>query len=167
MAPDEPLPFEMTTPSSPRPNGFSEATGEICYDLPSSYIPHPGTGLLHLPRFLAKARKHLKGELPKSYQRNFCKGFDRFLCLHLGVDPEQVIACVREARDEADLDVRLKSLFPADLRVHVWNRELVQKGMSEMGREALNDAKRKMNAEHRTDVISFADMIDFDEGRIL
>jgi hypothetical protein len=157
----------MTTPSSPRPNGFSEATGEICYDLPSSYIPHPGTGLLHLPRFLAKARKHLKGELPKSYQRNFCKGFDRFLCLHLGVDPEQVITCVREARDEADLDTRMKALFPADLRVHVWNRELVQKGMSEMGREALLEAKRKMNSEHRTDVISFADMIDFDEGRIL
>ena len=157
----------MTTPSTPRPNGFSEATGEICYDLPSSYIPHPGTGLLHLPRFLAKIRKHLKGELPKSYQRNFCKGFDRFLCLHLGVDPEQVITCVREAREEAVLDARLKTLFPADLRVHVWNRELVQKGMSEMGREALNDAKRKMNAEHRTDVISFADMIDFDEGRIL
>jgi hypothetical protein len=157
----------MTTPSSPRPNGFSAATGEICYDLPSSYIPHPGTGLLHLPRFLAKARKHLKGELPKSYQRNFCKGFDRFLCLHLGVDPEQVITCVREARDEADLDTRLKALFPADLRVHVWNRELVQKGMSEMGREALLEAKRKMNSEHRTDVISFADMIDFDEGRIL
>jgi hypothetical protein len=78
-----------------------------------------------------------------------------------------VIACVREARDDADLDLRLKSLFPADLRVHVWNRELVQKGMSEMGREALLDAKRKMNSEHRTDVISFADMIDFDEGRIL
>jgi hypothetical protein len=167
MAADDRPFFEMTTPSSPRPNGFSEATGEICYDLPSSYIPHPGTGLLHLPRFLAKARKHLKGELPKSYQRNFCKGFDRFLCLHLGVDPEQVITCVREARDEADLDARLKALFPADLRVHVWNRELVQKGMSEMGREALLDAKRKMNSEHRTDVISFADMIDFDEGRIL
>ena len=82
----------MTPPSTPRPNGFSAATGEICYDLPSAYIPHPSTGLLHLPRFLAKIRKHLKGELPKSYQRNFCKGFDRFLCLHLGVDPEQVIA---------------------------------------------------------------------------
>jgi hypothetical protein len=39
--------------------------------------------------------------------------------------------------------------------------------MSEMGREALNDAKRKMGSLHRTDVISFADMIDFDEGRIL
>lgn len=157
----------MTEQPTPRPNGFSEATGEICYDLPSSYLPHRATGLLHLPRFLAKARKHLRGELPKSYQRNFCKGFDRFLCLHLGVDPEDVVACVREAADDADLDARLLRLFPADLRVAAWNRELVQKGMSEMGREALLDAKRKMNSEHRTDVISFADMIDFDEGRIL
>lgn len=156
----------MSAEPASRPNGFSEATGEICYDLPSSYLPHRATGLLHLPRFLAKIRKHLAGELPKSYQRNFGKGFDRFLCLHLGVDPEQVIACVREARDEADLDARLLALFPRDLRVHVWNRELVQKGMSEMGREALGDAKRKMGAEHRTDLISFADMIDFDEGRI-
>jgi hypothetical protein len=38
--------------------------------------------------------------------------------------------------------------------------------MSEMGREALNDAKRKMGAAHRTDIISFADMIDLDEGRL-
>lgn len=156
----------MSSEPASRPNGFSEATGEICYDLPSSYLPHRATGLLHLPRFLAKIRKHLAGDLPKSYQRNFGKGFDRFLCLHLGVDPEQVIACVREARDEADLDARLLALFPRDLRVHAWNRELVQKGMSEMGREALADAKRKMGAEHRTDLISFADMIDFDEGRI-
>ncbi len=150
-----------------KPNGFSEATGEICYDLPSAYIPHPATGLLHLPRFIGKIRKHLSGQLPKSYQRNFCKGFDRFLCLHLGVDPEQVIQCVKDATSEADLDARLLKLLPADLRVHVWNRELVQKGMSEMGREALNDAKRKMGALDRTDVLSFADMIDFDEGRIL
>ncbi len=157
----------MTTPSDPRPNGYSEVTGEICYDLPSAYIPHSATGLLHLPRFLAKIRKHLKGELPKSYQRNFCKGFDRFLCLHLGVDPEQVIACVRDTQSEAELAVRLKDLFPADLRVAVWNRELVQKGMSVMGREVLESTKLKMGAEQRTDVISFADMIDFDEGRIL
>ncbi len=156
----------MTDQPIHRPNGFSEATGEICYDLPSAYIPHRATGLLHLARFIGKIRKHLKGELPKSYQRNFCKGFDRFLCLHLQVEPEAVIQCVREAQSEADLDARLLALFPQDLRVHVWNRELVQKGMSEMGREALNDAKRKMGSLHRTDVISFADMIDFDEGRI-
>ena len=157
----------MSAEQPTKPNGFSEATGEICYDLPSSYLPHRATGLLHLARFLAKIQKHLNGELPKSYQRNFCKGFDRFVCLHLGVDPEQVIACVREASSAEDLDAKLLAIFPKDMRVHVWNRELVQKGMSEMGREALTDAKRKMGVENRTDLISFADMIDFDEGRIL
>lgn len=143
-------------------------TGAICYDLPSPYIPHLATGLLHLPRFIAKIRKHFHGELPKSYQRNFCRGFDRFLCLHLGVDPEAVIEVVRESGDDlALLDRRLIKLFPDDLKVHVWNRQLVQKGMSEMGREALQDAKDKMGAGDRADLLSFADMIDFDEGRIM
>lgn len=151
-------------PSPPSPNA---ATGEICYDLPSPYLPHRATGLLHLPRFIAKIRKHLAGELPPSYQRNFCKGFDRFLCLHLGVEPEAVIAAVRDARDEAALEAHLLTLLPADCRATRWNRELVQKGMSEMGREALADAKRKMGIEGRHDLLSFADMIDFDEGRIL
>ena len=142
-------------------------TGEILHDLPSAYIPDPATGLLHLPRFIAKIRKHLAGNLPKSYQRNFCRGFDRFLCLHLGIDPEQVIAAVKEAGDDQNLlDEKLKAIFPDNINVHGWNRELVQKGMSTMGREALQEAKDKMGAGHRHDLISFADMIDFDEGRI-
>jgi hypothetical protein len=142
-------------------------TGEILQDLPSAYIPDPATGLLHLPRFIAKIRKHLQGDLPKSYQRNFCRGFDRFLCLHLGVDPEQVIAAVKEAGDDNPLlNEKLNAIFPENLKVHVWNRELVQKGMSSMGREALQAAKDKMGASQRNDLISFADMIDFDEGRI-
>lgn len=145
----------------------SGPTGAICRDLPSPYLPHRATGLLHLPRFIAKIRKDLRGELPASYQRNYCRGFDRFLCLHLGVDPEAVIALVRECGDdEEELDRRLRALFPKDLRVERWNRELVQKGMSEMGREALQQAKEKMGAGQRSDLISFADMIDFDEGRI-
>jgi hypothetical protein len=145
----------------------SGPTGAICRDLPSPYLPHQATGLLHLPRFIAKIRKDLRGELPASYQRNYCRGFDRFLCLHLGVDPEDLITIVRECgEDPAELDRRLLDLFPEDHRVARWNRELVQKGMSEMGREALQQAKDKMGAGHREDLLSFADMIDFDEGRI-
>lgn len=145
----------------------SGPTGVICRDLPSAYIPHAATGLLHLPRFIAKIRKHLRGELPSSYQRNFCRGFDGFLCLHLGVEPARVVDAVREAGDDdAVLDAKLLAIFPKNLHVAKWNRELVQRGMSEMGREALQQAKEKMGAGHRTDLISFADMIDFDEGRI-
>lgn len=140
-------------------------TGEILHDLPSAYIPHT-CGLLHLPRFIAKIRKHLAGELPKSYQRNFTRGFDGFLCLHLGVDPKDVIEIVRSSSSDTELDQRLLQIFPTDLRVHQWNRELVQKGMSQMGRETLEATKQKMGIAHRADLISFADMIDFDEGRI-
>lgn len=145
---------------------FDPVTGDILHDLPSPYLPHAATGLLHLPRFLAKCRKHLAGELPKSYQRNFGKGFDRFLCLHLGVEPQAVIDAVRDSRDEADLDARLRAILPADCQVAKWNRDVVQKGMSEMGREALQEAKNKMGIGHRTDLISFCDMMEFDEGRI-
>lgn len=140
-------------------------TGEIHYDLPSPYVPH-ACGLLHLPRFIAKAKRHVKDELGKSYQRNYKKGFDRFLCLHLGIDPDTVEEIVRESSSDEEIDNRLAEIFPSDLRVEKWNRELVQKGMSEMGSEALESAKRKMGIEDRTDLISFADMIEFDEERI-
>ena len=140
-------------------------TGEIHYDLPSPYVPH-ACGLLHLPRFIAKAKRHVKDELGKSYQRNYKKGFDRFICLHLGIDPDTVEEIVRESSSDEEIDNRLAEIFPSDLRVEKWNRELVQKGMSEMGREALTSAKRKMGIDDRTDLISFADMIEFDEGRI-
>ena len=141
-------------------------TGEILDDLPSPYLADPVFGLLHMPRFLAKARKHLSGNLPKAYQRNFCKGFDGFLCMHLGIDPETILKAIENCEDEDPLYAHLKELFPSDVKAHVWNRELVQKGMSEMGRESLAATKKKMGIEHRTDLISFADMIDFDEDRI-
>ena len=47
-------------------------TGAILRDLPSAYIPH-SCGLLHLPRFLAKIRKHLADELPKATSETLLK----------------------------------------------------------------------------------------------
>jgi len=140
-------------------------TGVVHYDLPSPYIPH-ACGLLHLPRFIAKAKKAVKNELGKSYQRNYKKGFDRFLCLHLGIDPDDIEQIVRDAANDEEIDARLKKVLPDDLQVAKWNREIVQKGMSEMGRQALADTKKKMEIEERRDLLSFADMIEFDEERI-
>lgn len=140
-------------------------TGEIHYDLPSPYIPH-SCGLLHLPRFIAKAKRAVSGELGKSYQRNYKRGFDRFLCLHLGIEPDAVEEIVRTSADDEEIDRRIAEILPEDLRIAKWNRELVQKGMSQMGREALESAKGKMGISNRTELISFADMIEFDEERI-
>ncbi|MFP6887696.1 MAG: DUF5069 domain-containing protein [Opitutales bacterium] len=140
-------------------------TGAILRNLPSPYEAHP-CGLLHLPRFLAKIRKHLAGELPRSYQRNFTKGFDGFLCLHLGVDPQDVLAVVRDSSDEVDVERRLAELLPNDLRVHEWNRKLVQMGMSDMAKDKLQEVKADMDAGDREDLLSFADIIELDEGRL-
>lgn len=141
-------------------------TGAIHYDLPSPYIPH-ACGLLHLPRFIAKAKKATKGELGKSYQRNYKKGFDRFLCLHLGIEPDQIEEIVATSSNDEEIDRHLLELLPEDLRIAKWNRELVHKGLSAMGKQALDDAKRKMGIEDRDDLLSFADMIEFDEERII
>lgn len=143
-------------------------TGAILRTLPSPYIPHAGTGLLHLPRFLAKIQwVKTHGTLPKSYRKNYKRGFDRFLCMHLGVDPDAVEKIVFESATPEEIDHKLTALFPGDCRVADWNRELTHKGMSEAGREFLLQALTEMGcAEKISEIQCVADLIDFDEGRI-
>jgi hypothetical protein len=144
------------------------STGEVLTCLPSPYVAHAATGLLYLPRFIAKCR-YVKahGALPASYAKNYKRGIDRFLCLHLGVDPSAVEKIVHESAGDAELDRRLLELFPKDMRPAHWNRELAQKGMTEAGRVFLNEALTAMGCADRVDQIkSVPDLIDFDEGRI-
>lgn len=155
-------------PSKPIPG----STGEILTCLPSAYLPHAATGLLHLPRFIAKCR-YVKthGALPASYAKNYKRGMDRFLSLHLGVDPaavEKIVHdCVDARADDAELDRRLLALFPPDVHAAKWNRNFVQKGMTPAGREFLKEALTAMGCVDRAEEIkSVADLIEFDEGRI-
>ncbi|MGH7944802.1 MAG: DUF5069 domain-containing protein [Opitutaceae bacterium] len=148
------------------------STGDVLTELPSPYLAHGPTGLLYLPRFLAKCR-YVKehGRLPPSYAKNYKRGLDRFLSFHLGVEPDAVEkivhTCIDAGVDEAERDRQLLQLFPSDVRAAKWNRELVQKGMSAAGREFMKVALKVMGCEDRVDAIkSVADLIDFDEGRI-
>ena len=151
-------------PSRPIPG----SSGEILTSLPSPYTPHPATGLLHLPRFLATCR-HVKahGALPPSYAKNYKRGCDRFLCQHLGVEPGAVERIVLESAGEEEVEARLRSLLPADVRAAQWNRRYVQMGMTVAGRDFLREALTAMGCADRVDDIrSVPDLMDFDEGRI-
>jgi hypothetical protein len=151
-------------PSKPIPG----STGAVLTCLPSPYLPHPATGLLYLPRFIAKCR-YVKehGALPASYAKNYKRGLDRFLCLHLGVDPDAVERIVQESADDAEVDRRLGALFPADRRVARWNRELAQKGLTPAGQDFLREALTAMGCADRAgEIRTVPDLIDFDEGRI-
>lgn len=151
-------------PSKPIPG----STGAVLTCLPSPYLPHPATGLLYLPRFLAKCqyvKQH--GALPPSYAKNYKRGLDRFLSQHLGIEPAAVEKIVFESDTEAEVETNLKALLPADVRAAAWNRNLVQKGMTESGRGFLLESLAVMGCADRIEEIkSVIDMIDFDEGRI-
>jgi hypothetical protein len=123
---------------------------------------------MYLPRFIAKC-KYVKehGALPASYAKNFKRGIDRFLCLHLGIEPDAVEAVVRESQDDAQIERGLARILPGDVRAAKWNRELAQKGMTAAGREFLKKALDAMGCPDRAeDIRSVPDLIDFDEGRI-
>ncbi|GHB91408.1 DUF5069 domain-containing protein [Cerasicoccus arenae] len=145
------------------------STGEVLHELPSPYQPHPATGLLHLPRFIAKIRyTRDHGQLPDSYRKNYKRGFDRFLCLHLGIEPNEVEAIVRDSDDDDDeIDRLLLALFPDNIRAVKWNRELVQKGMTDAGREFIRESLEAMGClDWVNEIKSVADMIELDEGRL-
>lgn len=154
--------------ASGRTRPIPGSSGEVLTTLPSAYLPHPATGLLHLPRFLAKCR-YVKshGALPASYAKNYKRGMDRFLCQHLGIDPAAVERIVLESASDEEVEAKLKALLPADVRAAKWNRDYVQKGMTPSGREFLKEALTAMGCADRVDDIrSVVDLIEFDEGRI-
>jgi hypothetical protein len=151
-------------PSKPIPG----SSGDVLTTLPSPYVAHPGTGLLHLPRFLAKCR-YVKahGALPASYAKNYKRGCDRFLSQHLGIDPADVEKIVFESATEAEVEEKLRRLLPAEVRAAEWNRRYVQMGMTVAGREFLAQALTAMGCADRVeDIKSVPDLMDFDEGRI-
>jgi hypothetical protein len=72
-----------------------------------------------------------------------------------------------ESSTDAEIDAKLRELFPADLRVAKWNRNYVQKGMTPSGREFLLEALTAMGCADRVDqIVSVVDLIEFDEGRL-
>jgi hypothetical protein len=144
------------------------STGEVLTSLPSPYVAHAGTGLLYLPRFIAKCR-YVKehGALPASYAKNYKRGCDRFLSQHLGIEPADLEKIVQESGSDAEIDAKLRAILPADVRAAQWNRRLVQMGMTTAGRDFLKTALTAMGCADRIDDIkSVPDLIDFDEGRI-
>ena len=144
------------------------SSGDVLTTLPSAYTPHAATGLLHLPRFLAKChyvKQH--GSLPPSYAKNYKRGCDRFLSQHLGIQPADVEKIILESVTDEEIETKLRLLFPANVQAVAWNRRYVQMGMTTAGREFIKEALIAMGCADRADEIkSVPDLIEFDEGRI-
>lgn len=121
---------------------------------------------MHLPRMLEKIRRHLAGTLSAEYAKTLGRGFDDLLCEHVGLTIEEFIGAVRESGSEEELERKLAELFPADLRVHEWNRKLVQRGLRGYSLERLNIRKAELNLVHRDDILTMCDLLEVAEERM-
>jgi hypothetical protein len=158
-------------PSKPIPG----STGEALTTLPSPYLPHGPTGLLYLPRFLAKCR-YVKehGASPASYAKTSSSAASIVSCACTSASiPPAVEKIVHERIDgglgDAERDRRLAALlFRPMCRQAKWNRELTQKG-TDAGRRGFSEGSADQHGLRRTasrNRRASPSLIDFDEGRI-
>jgi gluconokinase len=127
-------------------------------------------GLMYFPRMLDKIRLHARGELGLDYQENFGKpqSGDGMCCNLLRVDHaalrERVLA---GGTDEEILEwcyTTGRRLNEGD--VMVWNGFISKLGWNDFATQFLDEIKEQYQITHRTDIMTFPQLIDLDERRI-
>jgi hypothetical protein len=126
-------------------------------------------GMMYFPRMLDKIRLHLRGELHEDYQENFgaLKAADGVCCNFLRVHHRDLIERVLQGgTDEEILEWCFQSgRQPNQGDLFVWNAFMSKLGWRDSFTSVLEKRKKKYGIADRTDVLTIADLIDFDEGR--
>ena len=126
-------------------------------------------GMMWFPRMIDKIRLHARGELAEDYHANLGKARAADgICLNFlrvkhdelrervlagGTDEEILEWCYNKGRrlNEGDL--------------FVWNGFITKFGWNDVASRVLDRLKRQNGIEHRTDIVTIAQLIDYDEGR--
>jgi hypothetical protein len=127
-------------------------------------------GIVYFARMLDKIRLQAAGRLPADYQQNLGRGFDGRCARFLGV--AYAALCERALLGGTDEEV-LQWCFtqgrqPSDEEVLVWNSFMRKRGWrdEEDGcTQELNEYKAQSGLSHRTDLLTFFDYYEVDEGR--
>jgi gluconokinase len=123
--------------------------------------------LVYFGRMVDKIRLHVAGQLPADYVPNLGDGFDK-VCINLfgiqydalvarvnagGTDEELLAWCMENGRKVTDQD---QMLFNEYMRKRGWN---------DSGSKRLEERKAESGFQARTDIQTFFQYIDADEGR--
>ena len=129
---------------------------------------HENVGGIHyVGRMFDKIRLHAAGKLPEDYQPNLGKGFDARALSFLDVDYESLVERVKHGgSDEEVLEWCFqRGRHPTDEQIEVWNEFMRKRGWNDEGTATLLKRLAEIHCEDRTDVQTFFDFIDLDEGR--
>lgn len=125
--------------------------------------------MLYFARMLDKIRLFARGELDEAYHSNMGKGADArcldFLRVTYPALRERVLA---SGSDEEVLEwcfEKGRRLNEGDLLI--WNGFISKFGWNDSATRTLERLKKENGCGQRTDIVTIADLIDFDEGRPL
>lgn len=125
-------------------------------------------GLVYFGRMVDKLRLEHAGKLPKDYHENMGKGFDGSCCDFLGVPYEGLRERVRQGGSDEELltwcEEHGKKRDAADRRI--WSAYLSKRGWRDDLADRLIFRKKEAGWEKRTEIQTFFDYIDADEGRV-
>jgi hypothetical protein len=124
-------------------------------------------GAYYFARMLDKARLKAAGLLPEDYHSNLGKGLDGRMCRFLRVpyeglaqeavagksDAEAWAWCMRNGRELSEGDVE------------VWNGFIAKRGWNDEATEGLEENKAKSGMAARTDLRTYFEYYEVDEGR--
>lgn len=124
-------------------------------------------GLYFLPRTLDKIRKHARGALHADHHEYLGKGFDGRLCHFLGISydalKQRTLAGGTDDEIWAWIQQTGRKLADADLLI--WNGFAAKRGWRDDATPGLEKNKADSGLAHRTDLVTFFDYYEVDEGR--
>lgn len=124
-------------------------------------------GMVYFPRMLDKIRRHARGELHEDYIENLGRGFDLRCCKHLRVEYPALRERVRQGGADEEIfawcQQQGRGLIPED--IVVWNAFVSKRGWRDEATPTLEKYKAASGFTDRTDIVTFFDYFDADEGR--
>jgi gluconokinase len=125
-------------------------------------------GIVYFRRMLDKIRLHAQGKLPADYHENLGKGFDGRCCSFLHVNYDGIVARVKQGGTDNEI---LQWCFahgrkPTDEEIGIWNDYMQKRGWRDSSSKRLVERLKESGLSHRTDIQTFFDYIDADEGRV-
>src|SRR5687768_571680 len=120
-----------------------------------------------LPRTLDKIRKQARGELHEDYHEFLGQGFDGRLCHFLGVNYENLKTRVLAGGTDEDILAwcRHHGRRLTAVDALIWNGFAAKRGWRDEASAGLEQNKAGSGLAHRTDLLTFFDYYEVDEGR--
>jgi len=128
-------------------------------------------GILFFARMLDKLRLKEQGLLPNDY--NYAGGpvhycFDGYFCRFFGIDVPQLVERMRAGGTDEEILAWCFQKFgrPDSEKVKFWNNFVVKRGWRDDSTKELQEVKQTSGFGDRTDIQTWVDYHDADEGRV-